>query len=55
MDTVKQITAKIADTFLGGVHTKDVEDRENGGPLCDSYMTFEFRLIVSLIMVRLFR
>lgn len=37
--------------FLGGVFNKD--DRDNGGPECASYLTFEYRLIVTLCIVNI--
>jgi len=41
----------ISDAFLKGVHTETFKDRDNGGPECAKYMTFEYRLFTSVIMV----
>jgi hypothetical protein len=41
----------ISDAFLKGVHTETSKDRDNGGPECVGYMTFEYKLFTSVIMV----
>jgi hypothetical protein len=43
---------KIRDAFVGGVYTDELQDPDNGGPECANYMTFEYRLTVTLICVR---
>ncbi len=39
------------DSFIGGIHTNDFQDRDNGGPECANYMSMNFKLSISIIMV----
>jgi hypothetical protein len=38
--------------LIGGVYTDDYRDRDTGGPECDGYMSWEFRVIITAILVR---
>jgi hypothetical protein len=46
-----QIIEFIKSIFIGGVFDDEHLSRDNGGAECLAYMTFQFRLIVSLLMV----
>lgn len=50
---MNQISNKIKQIFIGGVFTGEENDRDNGGIECVEYMTFEFRLGITLTMVNL--
>ena len=39
------------DIFIGGVYTDTFQDTDNGGPECANYMSFEYRLTVTMIAV----
>ncbi len=39
------------DVLIGGVYTDTLQDPDNGGPQCANYMTFEYRLTVTVIAV----
>jgi hypothetical protein len=41
----------IKDKFIGGVFTEN-QDPDNGGIECANYMTFQFRLTISIIAVK---
>jgi hypothetical protein len=38
------------DKFIGGVFTEN-QDSDNGGIECANYMTFQFRLSISIVAV----
>ena len=46
------IWSSISNSFLKGVHT-EFSDRDSGGPECAKYMSLEFRLGCTVIMVRI--
>ncbi len=41
----------IKDAFIGGVFDDEALDKDNGGAECLVYMTFKFRLCVTLFAV----
>jgi hypothetical protein len=41
----------IKNIFIGGVYTDNFRDRDSGGPECESYMPWEFRVLVTSLMV----
>jgi hypothetical protein len=45
METLKNM-------FIGGVYTEGSLDRDTGGPECNAYMSFEYRLTITLIIVK---
>jgi hypothetical protein len=42
------------DILTGGVYTDKLKDKDNGGPDCLNYMSFEFRMTCNIIAVIIF-
>jgi hypothetical protein len=42
-----------SDYFLRGINTENLKERDIGGPECAEYLTFEFRVTTTVIMVKI--
>ena len=43
------------DVFIGGVHTSEFQDRDNGGPECAEYMSLDFKITITMLMVKVIK
>ena len=50
---ITSLKSSISNIFLKGVHSEIFNDRDNGGPDCAGYMSLEFKLGSTAMMVRM--
>jgi hypothetical protein len=50
---ITSLKSSISNIFLKGVHSEISNERDNGGPDCADYMSLEFKLGCTAVMVRM--